>query len=277
MLVSTGCAGCMTALVPLRATIQDITAVTGDPAYDPDPGNITNATVTFVNRDDGNAPLCTASIVLLDSEDPTGGTAACDWSVNIANNNGLDYSIGIVIDGYYTRDDTNDNTVIVVSKPTTYFITGGGYLINQNSGGTYSGDTGLKTNFGLNIKFTKKLTNLQGRVTIIIRQNGLVYQIKTNALSSLVAVPYDPNNPNSGVTELIAKANVTDVTDPLNPIPLASGATLNVIMKDKGEPGSTDLVEFTLWSKNGALLFSSNWNGVKTIQQVLDGGNLAVH
>ena len=58
---------------------------------------------------------------------------------------------------------------------------------------------------------------------------------------------------------------------------MASGALLNVVMKDKGEPGSTDLVGFTLWSKNGALLFSSNWNGVETIQQVLDGGNLAVH
>ena len=105
----------------------------------------------------------------------------------------------------------------MVSKPTSYFITGGGYLTNQNSGGTYSGDNGLKTNFGLNIKFTKKLTNLQGRVTIMVRQNGHVYQIKTNALSSLVAIPYDPNNPNSGRAELIAKANVIDVTDPLIP------------------------------------------------------------
>ncbi len=275
MLVSTGCADCQTATVPLRATIQDITVV--DPITDPDPGNITNATVTFVNRDNGNAVLCSSNVVLLDPADPKVGTAACDWSVNIGNNSGLDYTLGMVVNGYYTRDNSEDNTVVVVSKPTSYFITGGGYLINQNPGGTYTGDSGLKTNFGLNIKFTKKLTNLQGRVTIMVRQNGHVYQIKTNSLTSLVAIPYDPTQPNSGSAELIAKANVIDVTNPLNPIIVASGATLNVTLKDKGEPGSTDLIGFTLWSKNKALLFSSKWDGVKTIQQVLDGGNLAVH
>lgn len=276
MLVSTGCADCSTATVPLRLTIRDISSEIGDPAYDPDPGNIKNATVTFVNRGNG-LTLCTASVALLDPADPTVGTATCDWTANIGNASGLDYTIGIIVEGYYTRDNAEDNTVVVVSKPTSYFITGGGFLINQNSGGTYSGDTGLKTNFGLNVKFNKKYTNLQGRVTIMVRQDGHVYQIKTNSLTSLVVVPYDPNNPNSGTAELIAKADITDVTDPLNPISMVSGATLDAIMQDKGEPGSADLILFTLWSKNGVLLFSSNWNGVKTILQVLDGGNLAIH
>jgi hypothetical protein len=181
------------------------------------------------------------------------------------------------VDGYYTRDSAEDDTVVVVSKPVSNFITSGGYLVNQNSGGTYAGDLGLKTNFGINLKFNKKLTNLQGKVNIIVRQAGRVYQIKTNLLNSLVVVPYAPDNPNSGTAELIAKANVTDITDPLTPISMEGNATLKVTMKDNGEPGNTDLVAFTLWSNNGALLFSSNWDGVRTIQQVLDGGNLQVH
>ena len=53
--------------------------------------------------------------------------------------------------------------------------------------------------------------------------------------------------------------------------------TVTVVLKDNGEPGSADLVSFTLWSKNGQLLFSSNWYGVKTMPQVLDGGNIQVH
>jgi hypothetical protein len=167
--------------------------------------------------------------------------------------------------------------VVVVSKPVSNFITGGGYLINQSSGGTYAGDPGLKTNFGLNLKFTQKRTNLQGKVNVLVRQDGHVYQIKTNALTSLVVIPYNPTNPNSGSAELIAKANVVDVTDPLHPITVASNARLQVTMKDNGEPGSTDLLGITLWGSNGSLLFSSNWNGVKTEKQLLDGGNLAVH
>jgi hypothetical protein len=111
----------------------------------------------------------------------------------------------------------------------------------------------------------------------MVRKNGHVYQIKTNFLTLVIAIPYDPTKLNSDAAELIAKANVIDVTTPLNHISVASGATVNVSMKDKGELGSTDLIGFTLWSKAITLLFSSNWDGVRTIKQVLDGGNLAVH
>ena len=190
---------------------------------------------------------------------------------------GIDYAVGILVNGYYTRNDSIDDTIIVVSKPTSKFITGGGYIINQTSAGIYAGDPGLKTNFGLNLKLNKKGSNIQGKVNIIVRQNGHVYQIKTNALISLVAMSYNPNKPKSGAAELIAKANISDVTEPLNPISIEGNATLQVRMKDNGEPGSTDLIGFTLWSSDGSLLFSSNWDGIQTIQQVLDGGNLQVH
>jgi hypothetical protein len=91
-----------------------------------------------------------------------------------------------------------------------------------------------------------------------------------------VAIPFSPSNPNAGTAELISKANVTDVTDPLNPISVVGNATLDVIMKDKGEPGTADLISISLWSSNGELLFSSNWDGVQTIAQLLDGGNLSI-
>jgi hypothetical protein len=276
LMVSTGCATCSMATIPLRATIQDITAVLGDPAHDPEAGNITNATVSFVDRNKANAVLCTANVILLDPANPTIGTATCNWTANIGSSYGVDYTIGTIVNGYYTRDSTEDDVVVVVSKPTSNFITGGGYFINQKSGGTYAGDVGLKTNFGLNIKFTQKLTNLQGRVTIIVRQGGHVYQIKSTALSSLVVVPFSPSNAKSGTAELVGKATVTDVTDPLNPIALAGNATLNIVMKDNGEPGSADLIGISLWSKDGKLLFSSNWSGTKTVQQLLNGGNLSV-
>ena len=92
-----------------------------------------------------------------------------------------------------------------------------------------------------------------------------------------MVIPYDPKKPSTGTAELIAKANIVDVTDPLNPVSITSSATLQMKMKDNGEPGSADVLSITVWSKSGALLFSSNWNGVKTIEQTLQGGNLQVH
>src|SRR5207237_1225728 len=80
---STSGATSSTAMVTLAATIKDITAVPGDPAYDANGGEIRNAIVTFVNRDMANAPLCTASVGLVSLSDTQTGTATCHWSGNI--------------------------------------------------------------------------------------------------------------------------------------------------------------------------------------------------
>jgi hypothetical protein len=48
-------------------------------------------------------------------------------------------------------------------------------------------------------------------------------------------------------------------------------------MHDQGEPGSTDTIGFTVYDKNNVLMFSSNWNGAATVEQVLGGGNVVVH
>jgi hypothetical protein len=273
--VSTGCPTCFTATVPLRATIQDVSAVPTDPSFDPNPGDISKATVTFVNRNQDNAVLCTANVVLLDPADPKTGSATCDWTADLVADGGVDYKVDIQVNGYYTRNSPEDGTIIVISEPTSNSITGAGYIINQSSAGTYAGDPGLKTNFGVNLKFNKKGTNIKGKVNIIVRQSGHVYQIKTTAFTSLVINRATGSEP--GSAELIATANITDITDPASPIVLVGSATMNVSIKDYGEPGKNDTVGITVWSKSGKLLYSSNWNGAKTIKQVLNGGNIQIH
>ena len=78
------------------------------------------------------------------------------------------------------------------------------------------------------------------------------------------------------------KANIRDITDPLNPISLDGNATLQVTMTDNG--GDSDSIGITLWDKSGGLWFSSNWQTAsppKTVEQKLGaspgGGNLVVH
>jgi hypothetical protein len=67
-------------------------------------------------------------------------------------------------------------------------------------------DAGTKANFGFNVKYNKKGTNLKGRVNIVIRNGDRVYQIKSNAINQLSV---DSTN-----ATFNSKANIQDITDP---------------------------------------------------------------
>ena len=167
LFASTGSATSSAATVTLSATVQDITAVTGDPAYDSNAGDVRNATLTFVDRDHSNAVLCRAPIGLVSPLDPKTGTGTCNWTANIGSQDSVSYTVGTIVGGFYMRSTSADNVVVTVAKPlSTNFISGGGSLINQTSAGVVPGATGQKTNFGFNVKYTKSGTNLQGHVNI---------------------------------------------------------------------------------------------------------------
>jgi len=167
--------------------------------------------------------------------------------------------------------------VITVYKPAGDFITGGGYIKPTNSEGVYASTSGLKTNFGFNVKYNKKGNKLKGHMNVIFRRqesDGLhIYQVKGNAIQSLGVNIEDEENKTA---QFITKANLTDITDPLNTISLGGNLFLKVEISDKGEPGKNDLIGFNL-TKNGELFYSSNWNGIKTDQMLLAGGNVVVH
>ena len=267
--------------VILSATIQDITAVSGDPSTDPNAGNITNARVSIVNRDAANAPFsgcASLTPVLVNPADPKTATVSCTTTLTIGAADSMQFTVGFVVGNYYIRDDSGDDTVLTVSKPLTGFITGGGFIVNQATAGQYAGTTGAKSNFGFNVKNNKTGKNLQGNANLILRQLvGSVwktYQIKTNATDTLVE---NLISPTTGNAQFLAKANLTDITNPLAPVAIGGGLQLQMTLTDNGEPGSTDSVSFTLWDAS-TLLYSSNWGGTppKTVEQILGGGNVQV-
>jgi hypothetical protein len=51
---------------------------------------------------------------------------------------------------------------------------------------------------------------------------------------------------------------------------------MQVTMTDMGEPGSSDTIGVTVWD-GSKLVFSSEWTGARTIEQLLGGGNVVVH
>jgi hypothetical protein len=281
-----------TATVTLRATVQDITAVPSDPAYDPYAGDIRNATVTFVNRDT-NTVLGTVGfgtptpIVLVNPGDSKTGTVALPVTFTIpsSGSGAITPTIGIIVGyngaGYYTRNSSADNAVITVALPIgTGFITGGGYLVMQSPAGQYAGDIGTNENFGFNVKSKHSGTNFQGNFNSIVRQNGHVYQIKSNSIASLsVDSNVYPGHPYPTAV-FLSKANLNDITDPNNSIGIQGNLSLQVTMTDAGEPGNSDSISITLWN-GSALWVSSHWTGTTTVEQLLSpgngNGNLVVH
>ncbi len=155
-----------------------------------------------------------------------------------------------------------------------------------SSGGTYKADSGSPANFGFTVKYNgKNLKNLQGHANIKFFAGGKIYQIRSTAIESLgIALKNGggsscagpPSSTCFGLADFRSKATLTDVTDPNNPISLGGNLALQITLTDKGEPGSSDSIGFTLWNGN-TLLFSSEWTGSKTDEKRIGGGNLVVH
>ncbi|TVZ58856.1 putative secreted protein (Por secretion system target) [Flavobacteriaceae bacterium MAR_2010_105] len=271
------------ALVVLSSNIQDISGNSLNALYDTYEGDIRNAKVMFVDRDNGDAPI-SGWISVTDLIDPTDfktGSVSFEWLVDIGQQTSQSYTVGIKVDtGYYLRNSSEDDTVVTVYVPTGDFITGGGYIMPISSAGAYASTEGLKTNFGFNVKYNKKGNKLKGHMNVIFRRlesDGVihVYQIKSNAVQSLGV---DVSDENAQFATFITKSNLTDITDPLNSISLGGNLILKVDMTDRGEPGSEDSIAFNLTDGgSGELLYSSNWTGINTGELQLSGGNLVVH
>ena len=90
--------------------------------------------------------------------------------------------------GDYTRYYYgSDESVFTVYDPSLGFTTGGGWFYwPDTDDGDYPGD---KTNFGFNMKYNKKQTNLQGSFLLMRHTiTGENYRVKSNALDKTLAI-----------------------------------------------------------------------------------------
>lgn len=258
--------------VTLRATIWE--------EDDDHPGILSKAKARFLV--DGVPLTDFLPVILLDANDITKGMVEYVWEGSILLNP-TTYDIAIELDDCYYSGLSIDYPLTVYNSAGD-FITGGGYLIvTDAAAGFYAPSPESKLNFGFNVKFNKKGTNLQGKMNIIYRvlEEGevvKVYQVKSN---SIISLGTNLKNGEALVAEFVSKANLTDVTELDefgNGVEIAGNLTLQVTMTDKGEPGSLDMIGFSLYNGTpNALMMASNWTGTKTLEQVIDGGNLVVH
>jgi len=97
-----------TGTMVLTASVKDISAVVGDPATDPYPGDIRNATVTFVDRG-GVVNIATVNVA-------ADGSASFTWTPTLGTAVSKTYTIGFIVSNYYNRNSTLDNVTITVTK-----------------------------------------------------------------------------------------------------------------------------------------------------------------
>lgn len=271
MMASTGSVNSSVAKILLAATITE--------ESDGFPGDIRNAMVQFFDDLTPISPLI--PVGLIDPDNTTYGSAVYEWEKDLGSSVSYGATISVRVTGYYRNKlfgGCFGTTEVSISKPGTEFITGGGYLILEQPNGTFRADVPSKNNFGFNVKYNKKGTNLQGNINTIIRKSILngetqelelhEYQVKGNALTSLAV--------SSNLAVFTGKANIRDITDPENPIDVAGNFVLKVTMTDNGEPGNKDLISITVFDKSGGIWFTSRWEIKKSVEQLLAGGNLKV-
>ena len=271
---STGTATATTATIRLSAKITD--------AADGYPGDIRNATVTFIITPYDcmsmapGAPITVtgSAVALINAGDPTVGTFFKDYTFDIGTCNAKIFDVQVVVGNYYTGTIA---ATVSVAKSLNDFITGGGHLnfgagAANTSCGTYKSEDGSKTNFGFNVKYNKTGTNLQGNVNIIIRNGGQVYQAKGTVGGSNGLLSVNVSDPANKRAVLTAKASLVNTATGLA-VPYGSSASMELRMNDKGEPGVNDTYIIKIWGSNNELLYSSSCSDAEI---KMDGGNIQV-
>ena len=267
-----------------KATLLLSATVVAD--ADGNTGDIRNALISFLAN---GVLIKQLPVGLVNQGDLAVGSASTEYTYELGTQQGATVTIAVLISGYYRNklsSECFDITEVTISKPGTDFITGGGYLLLQSGkhAGTIKADDNSKNNFGFNVKYNKKGTNLQGNINTIVRKTQLDYnaeldvyenvvhkiQIKGTALTSLAI--------SSGINaEFTGKAVAQDVTDPNNVVSLGGNLVMKVLMTDNGEPGTNDLLSMTVFDKDGGVLFSSRWENNQPTKQLIASGNLQVN
>ena len=200
-------------------------------------GDISNATASFTFNPVAGSGLPTVGPV---SYSAVGASRrACviltDVPVDV-------FDITVTVGGYYIG---SGNSVLAIFDPSLGFITGGGRVMNPN--------TGCTGNFELNAKF-KKDDSLQGSNTYRENCANSNVNIDLNVLQSMSLV--------GDTAVLLGKATVGNTPD----------SSFRLIIRDNGEPGRNDLFGLTITNPDGSANPTYSF-----APRTISGGNIQVH
>jgi len=257
-----------TATVKLVATLVDPNA-TGT--------MLTQAKVTFLLNERPIPSAQNLPVGLVDPDDPTTGTAAAIVQYNMAKASTSDiFLITVDIGGYYDEYDNLSEAQVMVAT-----IVPGGQILGANAvldnlsnkASGYLGDHSIGSTSAFEVKFNKKLTNPQGKLSVIILSmdniNGVkdrsfftphVYKVESNAIAALQV--------RGNVASFSSKCTVSEMVCGAW-VGIEGNAKLDVTMTDlnPANPSMYDKLGVTVYKARGGVWYSSNWNGVYTVEQ----------
>lgn len=102
------------ATIKLHAQVFDISALPNDPATDTFAGNISKATLSWVNRDTGEV-IHTMRVPLKSGQTKI-GVPAYNWKVSLGGQSSRTFHVGLVVGRYYLRDSADDDATITVTR-----------------------------------------------------------------------------------------------------------------------------------------------------------------
>jgi hypothetical protein len=265
------------------ANVEYISTLTD--AADGSRGTITNAQAAFKEVVGTTETTlfgpASYAVALLSATNPTVGSARTGVkSVTLTNaefgNGGKTFDLITEAQGSFYTGRTAEHTLITIAVSGQDYVNGGGSVVLSQSAGSYAATAGSKMNFGFTMKWNKSGSNVQGQANIIFRrQVGSVwrtYQVKSNAINTLGTGTTSVGNQ----ADFNTKANLTDVTDPLNPVTVSGALDLTVKALESTVTGAPHKIAVTLRESGGTLLFSSNWASGRTELQALNGGKISV-
>ena len=150
-----------------------------------------------------------------------------------------------------------------------------GHLVLVNSAGLKAGRFRIAHGFRDHARTRRRGAQPQGSITVLIRRteaDGLhYYLVRAPTVATLTTTP------GSGQATLTAPARIWDITRTSFPRVVEMNASIRISMDDNDEPGVlSDTLGVTVLNRQGALWFSSRWNGSKTVEQPIDSGNVRV-
>ena len=203
-------------------------------------GNISLAQpVTFSVTTIGPGPAPSQSAVTYSGGGGGGTLQACVTFSNVAVNV---YDIRVQVGGNYYQGMTD--FVLVVFDPSLGFVTGGGTVINPN--------TGYRINFGMSAKYVRNGQPKGSLLVIEHRPTGPVI-LKSNSVQSVSITG------NTGI--LITKATLNGV----------GNYTVRATVIDNGEPGTNDRFGLLTTSPANATVTDLTFSPV-----ILNSGNIQV-
>jgi len=241
-----------------------------------------NVSVEF-DSDPSNVTISPSNTTLVDQNSGPGiHTLSKVFTVDLGANPSANITVTWNISGNYTNVGCEENdAVITVAKAADEYVTGGGYLISENSHGDYAADDGKKNNFGFNVGWAKNYSRLKGNVNIIWRQDGIAYQARTNTVSALLISQITAEPPVYKAQIEYSNVNIKQLCD--EGCWSDGNGTILLTVYDYGEPGSNaapepDKIGIAVKDKNGNLIFSSDaFVSQEITVQDLDGGNIQIH